>query len=145
MVGPTVKKTSIIDGMSLIHKLPGENRTFSEVSHHSFLLVLQAAGSSRGVEIVFGVYQDQSIKGAERLSRGSSDAVQFTQILLAHRIKNSRRILTLKSSKKQLIKFIASDWKQSRIRERLDSKVLELKCDEKCFRITHKSAVEVEE
>ena len=125
MVGPTVKKTSIIDGMSLIHKLPGENRTFSVVSHHSFLLVLQAAGSSRGVEIVFGVYQDQSIKGAERLSRGSSDGVQFTQILLAHRIKNWRRIL--KSSKKQLIKFIASDWKQSRIRERLDSKVLRVK------------------
>ena len=80
MVGPTMKKTSktvlakrleekvsatesvsvpsltIIDGMSLIHKLPGENRTFSEVCH-------------------------------QRLSRGSSDVVQFTQILPAHRIK----------------------------------------------------------
>ena len=130
MVGPTMKKTSktvlakrleekvsatesvsvpsltIIDGMSLIHKLPGENRTFSEVCH-------------------------------QRLSRGSSDVVQFTQILPAHRIKNSIRILTSQSSKKQLIKFIAADWKQSRIRERLGSKVLELECNEKCFRITH--------
>ena len=93
MVGPTMKKTSktvlakrleekvsatgsvsvpsltIIDGMSLIHKLPGENRTFSEVCH-------------------------------QRLSRGSSDVVQFTQILPAHRIKNSIRILTSQSSKK---------------------------------------------
>ena len=111
MVEPTMKKTSKTV-LSLIHKLPGENRTFSEVCH-------------------------------QRLSRGSSDVVQFTQILPAHRIKKSIRTLTSQSSKKQLFKFIAADWKQSRIRERLGSKVLELECNEKCFRITHKSAVEV--
>ena len=77
--------------MSLIHKLPGENRTFSEVSHRLFLLILQAARSSQGVDIVFDVYKDQSIEGAERLSRGSSDVVQVTQILPAHRIRNLRR------------------------------------------------------
>ena len=95
MVGPKMKKTSktilakrleekvsatesvsvpsltIIDGMSLIHKLPGENRTFSEVCH-------------------------------QRLSRGSSDVVQFIQILRAHRIKNSIRILTSQLSKNNL-------------------------------------------
>ena len=54
---------------------------------HFFSLVLQAVGSSEGVDIVFDVYKDQSIKDAERLSRGSSDGVQFTQILPAHRIK----------------------------------------------------------
>ena len=88
----SVPSLTIIGGMSLIHKLPGENRTFSEVSDHLFSLVLQAAGSSEGVDIVFDVYKDQSIKDADRLSRGSSDGVQFTQILPAHRIKNWRRI-----------------------------------------------------
>ena len=141
----SVPSLTIIDGMSLIHKLPGENRTFSEVSDHLFSLVLQAAGSSEGVDIVFDVYKDQSIKDAERLSRGSSDGVQFTQILPAHRIKNWRQILTSQSSKTQLIKFFAADWRQPRIRERLGSKVLQLTCDEKCFRITHEAAVEVGE
>ena len=51
----SVPSLTIIDGMSLIHKLPSENRTFSEVSDHLFSLVLQAAGSSQGVDIVFDV------------------------------------------------------------------------------------------
>ena len=112
--------------MSLIHKLPSENRTFSEVSDHLISLVLQAAGSSQGVDIVFDVYKDQSIKDAERLSRGYSDGIQFTQILPAHGIKNWRRILSSQSSKTQLLKYIDADWRQSRIRERLSSKVLQL-------------------
>ena len=76
----SVPPLTIIDGMSLIHKLPGENRTFSEVSDHLFLLVLQAAGSSQGV--VFDVYKDQSIKDAERLSRGSSDVYNLLKYCL---------------------------------------------------------------
>ena len=76
----SVPPLTIIDGMSLIHKLPGENRTFSEVSDHLFSLVLQAAGSSQGV--VFDVYKDQSIKDAERLSRGSSDVYNLLKYCL---------------------------------------------------------------
>ena len=51
----SVPSLTIIHGMSLIHKLPGENRTFSEVSDYLFSLVIQAAGSSQGVDIVFNV------------------------------------------------------------------------------------------
>ena len=99
----SVPSPTIIDGMSLIHKLPGENRTFSEVSDHLFSLVLQAEGSSQGVDIVFDVYKDQSIKNAERLSRGYSDGIQlFTQISPARVIENWRRILTSQSSKTHL-------------------------------------------
>ena len=101
-----VPSLTIIDGMPLIHRLPGENRTFSEVSDHLFSLVLHAAGSSQGVDIVFDVYKDQAIKDAERLSRGYSDGIQFTQILPAHGIKNWRRILTSQSSKTQRIKYV---------------------------------------
>ena len=59
----SVPSLTIIDGMSLIHKLPSFHRLFS--------LVLQVAAYSQGVYIVFDIYKDQSIKDAERLSRGS--------------------------------------------------------------------------
>ena len=53
--------------------------------------------------------------------------------------------MSSQSSKTQLIKYIDADWRQSRIRERLGSKDLQLTCDEKCFRITHEAKVEVGE
>ena len=76
----SVPPLTIIDGMSLIHKLPSENRTFSEVSDNLFSLVLQEAGSSQG--IVCAVYKDKSIKDAERLSRGSSDVYNLLKYCL---------------------------------------------------------------
>ena len=102
----------------------------------------QAAGPSKRVDIVFDVYKDKSIKDAERLSRGSSDVVQFTQILPAHRIENCSQILISKSNKTQLINLFATDWKQPRIQKRLGSKVLQLTCDVKSFRITHETSQE---
>ena len=95
----SVPSLTIIDGISLIHKLPGENRTFAEVSDHLFSLVLQAAGSSQGVDIVFDVYKDQLKKDAERLSRGYTERILETNF-------------DLKSSKTQLIKYVAADWRQ---------------------------------
>ena len=78
----------------------------------------------------------------ERASASHIISIQFTQILPAHGIKNWRRILISQSSKTQLIKLSNTLLLTG---ERLGSKVLQLTCDEKCFRITHEAAVEVGE
>ena len=103
------------------------------MSDYLFSLVIQAAGSSQGVDIVFDVYKDQSIKDAERLSRGSSDGIQFTRILAAHRVKKLEANCHSQSSKTLLMKFVAVDWRQPRIPARLGSIVLQLTCDKKVF------------
>ena len=56
---------ALIDVMGL----HGENRIFNELSNHVFTQMIHASGGSERIDVVFDVYQDQSIKAAERTNR----------------------------------------------------------------------------
>jgi len=98
-------RATIIDAMALIQKLHGENHTFGKLSDYIFESVLHAGQGSERIDMVFDVYRTQSIKSAERVSRGSSYGFVFTVIRPDHKIQNWRRLLTCSDIKTKLIKW----------------------------------------
>ena len=64
--------TCIIDGMSLVQKVHGDNKTFAELSDDIFMSALCTGAESSRIDVVFDVYLDESIKNAERVNRGYS-------------------------------------------------------------------------
>ena len=128
----------IIDAMSLIQKINGENLTFVEVSDHLLTTVLKLCGECDRVDVVFDIYKQLSIKDAERALRASmsSPGIRFTNIVPGHKIKQWRRLLSCGESKKQLISFIANQWKDPVQRQQLNNKVVYVTCGEICTKIT---------
>ena len=61
---PTPSAT-IIDGMGLVQKLNGSNKTFGQVAELAFTHILHEGGQSKRIDIVFDVYHSNSIKQAE--------------------------------------------------------------------------------
>ena len=97
----------IIDGMSVVQKMKGNKLTFEELAEHLLVSVLRIGAVSERIDVVFDVYQRLSIKGAERVMRGSETSIRFTNIIPGHKILPWRRLLfSCNASKTKLISFI---------------------------------------
>ncbi len=100
-------------------------------------------GSSR-IDVVFDTYDDNSIKNAERVKRGSNSGVVFSNIAGGHRIKQWRRLLSSSKSKTNLINYLIADWKRPQLRAKLvGNKELYVTCEDKCYRLTYDNSAEV--
>ena len=97
---------TLFDGMALIQKLHGENRTFAELSDHIFKSSLHAGQGSDRIDVIFDVYMNQSKKSAECVSRGSQEGATFKTIPAGHKIKNGRRLLACSDTTNKLTKFL---------------------------------------
>ena len=53
---------TVIDGMSLLQKLKGSNKTFSQLAESVMTHVLQEGAQSHRIDVVFDVYEGTSIK-----------------------------------------------------------------------------------
>lgn len=62
----------LIDGMSLVHKVKGEHKTFGDIASLILAKTLNEASHSCRLDIVFYVYKEKSIKNVEREIRGSN-------------------------------------------------------------------------
>ena len=110
---------TIIYVMGLMNKLHGENQTFSERSDHVFSQMLHAGHRSDRIDVVFDVYHSGSMISAERIQRGSTERIAFSNIMPGHKIKNWRRLLPCTESKNKLTAFLAESWKEQKFREKL--------------------------
>ncbi|KAG0727608.1 hypothetical protein GWK47_034280 [Chionoecetes opilio] len=135
----------IIDGMSVVQKLKGDKLTFEELADHMLASALRIGIGSERIDVVFDVYQQLSIKGAERTSRGAETGIRFTNIIPGHKIQQWRRLLSCGASKTKLISLIASQWKKPNMREKLGGKTLYVTCDNLCFRLTRDNVIEEDE
>lgn len=60
----------VIDGMALVQKLKvSDQMTFSQIADAALSCVLQETGNSRHIDVVFDVYNEISIKSAQREQR----------------------------------------------------------------------------
>ncbi len=105
---------TLVDAMGLIHKIHGDNQTFSELANHVLTQVLHDGHRSNRIDVVFDVYKKDSIKSAERVSRGSAEAIAFSQIRPGHKIKNWRRLLASTESKSQLTQISRRELEDTR-------------------------------
>ena len=90
---------TVIDAMGLMNKLHSENRTFSELSDHVFSQMLHAGHGSDIIDVVFDVYDSDSIKSAECIQRGSTEGIAFSNIMPGHKINNWRRCISCTENK----------------------------------------------
>ena len=127
---------TIIDAMGLMNKLHGENRTFSELSDQVFSQILHAGHGSDRIDVVFDVYHSDSIKSAERIQRGSTEGLAFSNILPGHKIKHWRRLLSCTESKNKLTAFLAESWKEQKFQETLGRKCIFLTSSDRCIKLT---------
>ena len=122
--------------MGLVNKLHGENETFSELSDHVFSKMLHAGHGSDRIDVVFDVYHSGSIKSAERIQRGSTEGIAFSNIMPCHKINNWRRLLSCTESKNKLTAFLAESWKEQKFREKLRRKCMFVTSSDRYIKLT---------
>ena len=128
--------TTIIDGMSLVQKMKGNDKTFAQLAESTLAKVLHEGGDSERIDVVFDVYKDMSIKHSERANRGADIGIQFKNIVSGHNIQQWRKLLCSAANKTSLIKFLVEEWKRPEHRDKLQVKTLYVTCEEVCFKIT---------
>lgn len=135
----------IIDGMSIVQKIRGDNLTFNELSDQLLACVLRLASGSDRIDVVFDTYQAVSIKEAERALRRSENGIRFTNIEPGHKIQQWRRLLSCGTSKTKLIQFISEQWQREEKRKQLGKKMMYVTSGEHCTLITSDMISDVEE
>ena len=131
------KTACLIDGMALIQKINGDNKTFAEVAEHALSITLAESTNSSRVDVIFDVYREISIKNAERLRRGESESTLFKNISTGHTIKQWRKFLSNSRNKESLVAVIVQEWRHPRLYSRLSGKVLYVTCGESCYLVNH--------
>ena len=62
--------TCLIDGMALVQRLKGDQKTLAEIAESLLSMALNEGTSSDRIDVVFSDYRDDSVKSAERENRG---------------------------------------------------------------------------
>lgn len=137
--------TSIIDGMSLVQKMNGNNKTFAQMAKLALTQILHEGAQSERIDVVFDVYHHTSIKDAERLNRGGDTTLQYKNLAGGHHVQQWRKFLCSPTNKTSLIKFLVEEWKLPQYREMLHGKVVYTTCEETCYRLTENECEEVVE
>ena len=77
---PSGLRATIVDAKAVVQIVHGENLTFEEVSDTVLNKVLNDGRGSSRIDVVFDIYQEKSIKTAERAERCSKLGIVFSQI-----------------------------------------------------------------
>ena len=104
---------------------------------------LSGCQRSDRIVVIFDVCRDQSIKSAERVTRGSQEGVTFKTKRPGHKIKKLRRLLAC-SEKNKITTFLAESWKEESKREKLGSRTMFVMCEEKCFKLIQETCAEMQ-
>ncbi len=67
--------TCIIDGMGLVQRMNGINKTFAHLTQSVLSMVLYVGVHNGGDDVVFDAYRQPSIKDSERLNGGACTSV----------------------------------------------------------------------
>ena len=95
----------IIDGMALVQKLKGNQKTFEELANNALAYNIIEGGRSKRIDVVFDVYREDSIKNPERANRGAKKGMQFKNLAPGHKVQHWRKFLASSENKRSLIKF----------------------------------------
>lgn len=127
---------TVIDGMALIQKTRGDQKTFGNIANAILLSALREGAASQRVDIVFDVYREHSIKNPERSRRQSERPITYKNITSHQIIRQWRRFLASTDNKNELVAYLAKEWQHPQYRALLQSKVLYVTCAESCTKIT---------
>ena len=139
------QSATVIDGMHLVQKLKGNQKTFGEITKDLFSIILKEGAGSQRIDVVFDRYHEISIKNSERKMRGSYSGIKVTYITEKQILRQCNKFLGQTCNKTSLVSFLVREWKTTNYREKLGNKTLFLTCEDKCYKITGDSTLEVDE
>ena len=85
--------------------------------------------NSNRSDVVFDVYCDVSLKNAGQSKRSSKqEGVRYKNMLPSFQVKSWSKFLSVSSSKKEVVKFIISEWKKPEFTSKLESKLQIVVC-----------------
>ena len=119
-----------------MQKMKGDNLTFEDLADEMRVSMLRTADRSEQIDVVFYIYQQMSIKAAERTMSGSETGIRFTNIIPGHKIQQLRRLLSCGASKMKLISFIVNQWKEPNTRQKVGDRIMYVTRSNQCFKIT---------
>jgi hypothetical protein len=125
--------------MALLHKANGDGKTFSEMATSILASIMHVATGSKRIDVVFDVYNDVSIKNAERETRMSDSGVLFSTITPGHKIRQWRRLLRCSASKTALTRFLADEWMTPTYLAKLDDVEMYVTYDDQCIKLTNRA------
>ena len=131
--------------MQLVQKLKGNQTTFGEIAKDLFSMILREGAGSQRIDVLFDRYHEISIKNSERQVRGSYSGIKVTYITEKQIIRQWKKFLGQACNKTSLISFLVREWKTTKYKKRLGNKTLFLTCEDKCYKITGNSTLEVDE
>ena len=108
----TEPSATIIDDMSLVQKMKGNDQTFSQLADSALTHILHEGVRSHIIdEVFFDTHREDSIKNAERSNRGTTTGIQFRNMTPGHRIQQWRKFLSSSANRANLIRFLVAEWK----------------------------------
>ena len=122
----------VIDGNALFHSLTQIPDTIGEVAEHIFNCLPKV----KRVHFVTDNYDDVSIKSTERLRRGESQEVSLAGPSMKTP-KDWKEFLRNEENKKQLIRFILTEWEKDQYSQKLYNREIYFGCDNMCFLLSN--------
>ena len=105
----------IIDGMIMVQKIRGNEKTSGEVAGSMMCMGLHEGTDShryKRIDVVLDVYRDNLINNPEREKRGSESGYIFRNLKADHKIRQWWQFLSNSYNKSLLIKFISKEWRK---------------------------------
>ena len=126
---------SIFDGMAILQKFkPPVGATFQVVADRLFDIV--TSNCSKRIDVVFNVYQEQSIKNVERSKRApGSDGIKYKNILPGYKVKSWSKLLSIASNKVEIVKLFVSQCKKEEVRSKLGDRTLYVTIQDECRKL----------
>ena len=119
---------NILDGMAMIQKTKVLNMTFSQLAVQLFKSIINTSPKSNRTDVVFDVYQNNSIKDAERI-RKSKGVLRFQSIRGDQPIKQWGSFLSCSFNKTALV----HEWMKSSYTSQLEEHVIFATLLDKCY------------
>jgi len=126
----------IFDGMVMIQKIRGDQKTFAELADSMMSMVLHEGTDSQCIDVVFDVYRNNSIKNHKREKRGSESGHKVRNFKADYKIHQWRTFLSNSKNKSLLSKSISEKWQNERHRERFAGKTIFVTTEDYCYELS---------
>ena len=108
----------------------------AEIAESLPSMALNEGTSSDRIDVVFGDYREDSIRSAERESRGERSGSEFRNLQADHQVKQWQKFLCSSRNKQALIVFVTKEWQKEKYADKLSGKTLVITCGREAYQLS---------
>lgn len=129
------RSACIIDGMAIVQRLKGDQKTFKIITQMLLAMALREGGSSTRIDVVFDNYREISIKNLEREKGGATMGAIYGSIRPDYRVQKWGQFLSNTENKQRLTHLIVNEWRKECYSVKLAGKKLYATVAEEWYKI----------